>query len=120
MLIASGSSHGGARPKSSIEDDKGHLCPAKFPGRQDDFDVAAWEKFVHSLAYEAGIRVPEAAVMLLSEGHRRFLVKRFDSSNDDKRLCDKEIRSVFACPERGPAGTESGVSCLLIARQRNE
>lgn len=33
---------------------------------------------------------------------------------------DKEIRSVFACPERGPAGTESGVSCLLIARQRNE
>lgn len=43
-----------------------------------------------------------------------------DPESEVRDSGDKEIRSVFACPERGPAGTESGVSCLLIARQRNE
>jgi serine/threonine-protein kinase HipA len=86
MLIAPGGSLGGARPKSSVEDDKGHLWLAKFPGRQDEFDVGAWERVVHTLAEEAGLRVPEADVIRLSERHHTFLVKRFDRTADGRRL----------------------------------
>ena len=38
MLIAPGSSLGGARPKASVVDEKGELWIAKFPGKDDERD----------------------------------------------------------------------------------
>jgi serine/threonine-protein kinase HipA len=43
MLIDPGSSLGGARPKASVIDDKGHLWIAKFPSSRDDKNAGAWE-----------------------------------------------------------------------------
>ncbi|WP_273276305.1 hypothetical protein [Roseivirga sp.] len=43
MLIAPGSSLGGARPKASVVDPNGHLWIAKFPSKYDDEDTGAWE-----------------------------------------------------------------------------
>jgi len=60
QLIALGSSLGGARPKASVRDEKGNLCIAKFPSRQDTRDIGAWELVAHSLARKTGIQVPDA------------------------------------------------------------
>ena len=43
MLVAPGSSLGGARPKANFRDVDGTLWIAKFPSHTDGWDVAAWE-----------------------------------------------------------------------------
>lgn len=43
ILMAPGSSLGGARPKANISDEEGSLWIAKFPSRNDNMDKAAWE-----------------------------------------------------------------------------
>ena len=78
LLIAPGSSLGGARPKASVLDPEGHLWIAKFPSQQDIKDIGAWEKVAHHLAVECGIRMAEAQVQKLSGRHHTFLTKRFD------------------------------------------
>ncbi|MGB0678186.1 MAG: type II toxin-antitoxin system HipA family toxin [Polyangiales bacterium] len=78
MLMAPGSSLGGARPKASVLDPDGHLWIAKFPSRQDGIDVGAWEAVVHALAQQAGVQVPEARVERFGNRHHTFLSRRFD------------------------------------------
>jgi serine/threonine-protein kinase HipA len=78
LLLAPGSSLGGARPKASIVDGDGNLYIAKFPGKNDDNDVGAWEMVIHTLAKNAGLNVPEAQIRKLSGKHHTFLSKRFD------------------------------------------
>ncbi len=77
LLLAPGSSLGGARPKSSVRDKDGHLAIAKFPRKDDEIDIIAWEAVALSLASKAGITVPEWR--LESIGRRRILLsRRFD------------------------------------------
>ncbi|MBN1951177.1 MAG: HipA domain-containing protein [Bacteroidales bacterium] len=59
MLIAPGSSLGGARPKANIEDDQKDLWIAKFPSRADRMDSGAWEMVAYQLATACGIRMAE-------------------------------------------------------------
>lgn len=63
QLYHPGTSLGGARPKSSVLDEHGRLCIAKFPSRKDRYDVALWEHLCHLLANKAGITVAETRVM---------------------------------------------------------
>jgi len=86
MLIAPGSSLGGARPKANFTDNDGQLWFAKFPAGDDRYDVGAWEFVAHSLAAKAGIVVPEARIELLSDRYRTFCVKRFDRSDNSRRM----------------------------------
>jgi serine/threonine-protein kinase HipA len=58
LLLAPGSSLGGARPKASVRDRDGHLAIAKFPNRGDEFDAVLWEAVALKLAAKAGIPVP--------------------------------------------------------------
>lgn len=77
LLLAPGSSLGGARPKASVRDKDGHLAIAKFPRNDDEFDVIAWEAVALTLALKAGIDVPEWRLM--SIGRRQVLLsRRFD------------------------------------------
>jgi serine/threonine-protein kinase HipA len=78
LLIAPGSSIGGARPKAGVRDPGGDLWIAKFPGRADSRDMAAWELLVHRLAVKAGLRVADADLQQFGDGHRTFLTRRFD------------------------------------------
>lgn len=78
LLIAPGSSIGGARPKAGVRDPDGDLWIAKFPGRADTRDMAAWEMLVHQLAVKAGVRVAEAELHPFGSGHRTFMTRRFD------------------------------------------
>ncbi len=78
VLVAPGSSLGGARPKANVEDKQGHLWIAKFPSADDDYDVALWEKLLHDMANDCDIDVPESDVMKLGDKYHTFMVKRFD------------------------------------------
>ena len=86
ILLAPGSSLGGARPKASILDPSGQLWIAKFPSNQDTKDVGAWEMVVHKVAQLCSIQVPPAQLLQLANKHRTFLSKRFDRTPNGSRL----------------------------------
>lgn len=78
QLISPGSSLGGARPKASVQDNDGNLWVAKFPSKNDDYDVGAWEKVASDLAKRCGLDVPETRETRFSKYGTTFLSKRFD------------------------------------------
>ena len=86
MLIAPGSSLGGARPKAGVLDEKNRLWIAKFPSVNDEQDAGAWEMVLHRLAEACGIIVPEARLLQFGSKHHTFLTKRFDRNNDGRRI----------------------------------
>lgn len=83
-LFAPGSSLGGARPKANIIDENGDLWIAKFPSKNDDIDVGAWEMVASNLAKSCGILTPETKIMRLSDNGSTFLSKRFDRKNGER------------------------------------
>ena len=87
QLAHPGTSLGGARPKANVIDEDGHLWIAKFPSRKDLYDMALWEHFCHLLAKEAGITVAETDLITAGDdGYHALLSKRFDRTNDGKRI----------------------------------
>ena len=86
MLIAPGSSLGGARPKANVKDTDGNLWIAKFPSRNDRKNVGAWEAVTMSLAKQCGINVSSFNVKRLSNKYLTFLTKRFDRAENGKRI----------------------------------
>jgi serine/threonine-protein kinase HipA len=86
QLIQPGSSLGGARPKASIIDENKKLNIAKFPSRNDDYDVGLWEHFSHLLAQNAGINVAVTRFISSGEKYHTFLSERFDRTKEGKRI----------------------------------
>jgi serine/threonine-protein kinase HipA len=84
LLISPGSSLGGARPKASIKDPGGSLWIAKFPSRNDDRDVGAWEAVVNELAVKAGLSIAEGNAKRFSQPNHTFLTKRFDRMGENR------------------------------------
>lgn len=84
QLLKPGSSLGGARPKATVEDEQGNLWIAKFPSKNDEYDVGAWEKVVHDLAKLCGLNVPASKVEKFSKDGSTFLVKRFDRDGEKR------------------------------------
>ena len=78
LLMAPGSSIGGARPKAGVCDEEDNLWIAKFPGRNDEIDKGAWEMVAHTLAVDAGLNIAEARAEKFGRPHHTFLTKRFD------------------------------------------
>ena len=58
LVLAPGTSLGGARPKATVRARDGRLMVAKFPKRDDDWPVTRWEATALTLARMAGISVP--------------------------------------------------------------
>ena len=77
LLLAPGSSLGGARPKASVRDRDGHLLIAKFPNKGDEVNTVVWEAVALTLARNAGIDVPEWRLESISE-KPVLLLRRFD------------------------------------------
>lgn len=84
LLIAPGSSLGGARPKANVRDQEGNLWIAKFPSKNDRFDSGAWEFVANQLAATIGIRVPEVLARRFSHQQHTFLTKRFDREREQR------------------------------------
>jgi len=86
VLVAPGASLGGARPKANFTEADGSLWIAKFPARDDDRDVGAWEYAVHQLARKAGVDVPPAKLIKLNNDFHTFCVQRFDRAHGARRF----------------------------------
>lgn len=86
VLVAPGASLGGARPKANFTEIDGSLWIGKFPARDDDRDVGAWEYVAHTLARKAGVEVPPAKLITLNNGFRTFCVQRFDRAQGRRRF----------------------------------
>lgn len=78
QLVHPGTSLGGARPKSSVIDSEGNLYVAKFPSRNDDYDVALWEHHSHLLAKAAGVNAASTSTIQAGQKYHTLLSKRFD------------------------------------------
>ncbi|HEY3968436.1 MAG TPA: HipA domain-containing protein [Planctomycetaceae bacterium] len=77
LLLAPGSSLGGARPKAAVRDRDDHLLVAKFPHHNDEINVELWEGVTLALAAKAGITVPDWRIETLSQ-KTVLLLRRFD------------------------------------------
>ena len=86
MLIAPGSSLGGARPKASVIDAHNNLWIAKFPSRNDDKDIACWEMVTNQLAISAGLNVAEGKLLQFNNKFHTYLTKRFDRTAAGERI----------------------------------
>lgn len=84
ILMAPGSSLGGARPKANILDDKKHPWIAKFPSKNDHIDKALWEYLAYQLALKARITMAESKVEKVSGNHHTFFTKRFDRLDGER------------------------------------
>jgi serine/threonine-protein kinase HipA len=78
ILLAPGSSLGGARPKANVVDEKGELWIAKFPSINDTIDKAAWEYLAYRLALKAKIEISESRIERVTGKYHTFFTKRFD------------------------------------------
>ena len=85
QLVHPGTSLGGARPKAGVMNEDGQLCVAKFPSRNDDYDVGLWEHHSHLLAKEAGVMAADTSVIATDGKHHALLSKRFDRTTDGRR-----------------------------------
>lgn len=84
ILLAPGSSLGGARPKANVKDEAGELWIAKFPSRHDDIDKGAWEYVLYQLACNAGITMAESRMMKVGNQFHTFLTRRFDRQHQQR------------------------------------
>lgn len=111
QLLKPGSSLGGARPKATVEDEHGNLWIAKFPSKNDDYNVGAWEKVVHDLAKMCKLNVPESKLENFSKDGSTFLVKRFDRDGK-KRIHFASAMTMLG--KNDGAGTDDGTSYIDI------
>ena len=77
LFFTGAPSLGGARPKALLVCDD-HQWIAKFPSRNDPFDVPAIERATLELARQAGLAVPPTRLETLSGGRNVMLIRRFD------------------------------------------
>ncbi|MCK5857182.1 MAG: type II toxin-antitoxin system HipA family toxin [Bacteroidales bacterium] len=78
VIMAPGSSLGGARPKANILDDNQHPWIAKFPAKNDTINMALWEMLAYKLAIKSGVWMAESKCEKVSGHHHTFFTKRFD------------------------------------------
>ncbi len=86
ILLAPGSSLGGARPKANVLDTNGSIWIAKFPSRSDTADIGGWEIVTYELARAAGINMTESKASKFSSKQYTFLTKRFDRTQTNERI----------------------------------
>jgi serine/threonine-protein kinase HipA len=81
LLLAPGSSLGGARPKASVTDKDGALSIAKFPQADDKTKIPVWEAVALTLAQAAGIDIPTFRLETIAE-RPVVILRRFDRDGD--------------------------------------
>ena len=84
MLMAPGSSLGGARPKANVLDEVGHPWIAKFPSKNDTVNKGAWEYLAYRLAVNAGINMAASKLERVAGSYHTFFTKRFDRDKQER------------------------------------
>jgi len=100
LVLAPGTSLGGARPKASIRDKDGRLLVAKFPKRDDEWAVTRWEAVVLHLAAAAAIDIPEWRLETIA---RRpvLLLARFDREQAGGRIAFMSAMTALEATDHG-------------------
>ena len=122
LLIAPGSSLGGARPKASVKSEDEQLWIAKFPSKRDEVDIGAWEFLVYKLALACGIEMSESKAEQFYSDQTTFLTRRFDRDGNGGRKHFFSAMTLLGYTDGADAGM--GVSYLellelLITRGSN-
>ena len=112
MLVAPGSSLGGARPKANVLDKDESLWIAKFPSRKDRRDVGAWEAVCCEMARRSGVNVSDFKIERFSDKYHTFLTKRFDRTAGGKR---RQFTSAMTLLGYSDGENSEGASYLEIA-----
>lgn len=112
LLLAPGSSLGGARPKATVADPEGNLWVAKFPSRRDEWDVGAWEALTYRLAERSGLRTAPSNLLRVSTADRTFLLRRFDRQGAN-RVHFASAMCLLGCQDGD--GAASGIGYLDLA-----
>jgi len=87
LILAPGSSLGGARPKANVKDTEKKLWIAKFPSRNDEINKGAWEFLVYKLAISCAIQMSKSSCQRYGKSrHHTFLTKGCDRMNTKKRI----------------------------------
>lgn len=108
QLVHPGSSLGGARPKAGVRDLEGCLYIAKFPSRNDDYDVSLWEHLSHLLAKKAGVVAAETSIIPTGDKHHALLSKRFDRTADGRRIHFASAMTLMGLTDGSDAQTGNG------------
>jgi serine/threonine-protein kinase HipA len=100
LLLAPGSSLGGARPKASVREKDGRLAIAKFPRKDDEVNTVLWEAVVLNLAEKSGINVASGRVEKI--GKKPVLIlQRFDRK-DAQRIPFLSAMSMLGAKDNQP------------------
>jgi serine/threonine-protein kinase HipA len=118
LLLAPGSSLGGARPKASIIDKDGRLAIAKFPQKDDLWPVTLWEAVALDLASRAGIPTPEWRIEAVG-ARKVLLLRRFDRS-ENARLPFLSAMSMLGALDNEPRSYLEMVDALRRHGSRPE
>jgi len=110
ILLAPGSSLGGARPKANIRKPDGSLWIAKFPSRNDRTDVGAWEAVAMTLAERCGVQVAPFEIVRYGQ-YATFMTRRFDRNAEGERVHFTSAMSMLGYAD----GQTDGCSYLEIA-----
>lgn len=110
MLLAPGSSLGGARPKANVKDTYGSLWIAKFPSSNDRKNVGAWEALTMTLAKQCHINISPFEARKLANQYSTFLTKRFDRDDNGGRIHFTSAMTVLGYTD----GDTSGCSYLEL------
>ena len=108
QLVHPGSSLGGARPKAGVRDTDGCLYVAKFPSRNDDYDVSLWEHLSHLLAKKAGVIAAETSAISTGDKYHALLSKRFDRTADGRRIHFASAMTLLGLTDGCDAKTGNG------------
>lgn len=111
VLIAPGSSLGGARPKASVLDPENNLWIAKFPSKNDEKDVGAWEMVTKELAIMAGLNMAEGKMQKFNSQYNTYLTKRFDRTAKGARI---HFASAMTLLGRNDGEASAGASYLEL------
>lgn len=112
MLVAPGSSLGGARPKANVIDPTGQLWIAKFPSMNDSVDQGSWETLSTELARRGGIHVADFRPERFGKCGRTFLTRRFDRDGS-RRIHFASAMTLLG--RRDGADSAEGASYLELA-----
>jgi len=114
LVLAPGTSLGGARPKASIRDTDDHLAIAKFPRKDDEWPVTRWEATTLALALAAGIAVPPARLEPIA---RRpvLILRRFDRVGP-RRIAFMSALTALGADDRAP---HSYLDLAVVIRQQS-
>lgn len=109
-------SMGGARPKAVIRH-AGREWIAKFPARDDRFNVPAIEQATLELARQAGLNVPDTAIETLADGRQVMLIERFDRVPVANGMARRHVVSALTMlglhESESPDASYAGMSALM-------